>query len=73
MKSKHADHSQPGSEFVPLLHGAENHEFVKLRQVLFADAWTEIDARIQVRHSQPGCEFAEKAVVLTLFVLCSMF
>lgn len=52
VKSRHGTHPQPGSEFVPLFHGAENHEFVKLRQALFADAWTEIDARIQVCQSR---------------------
>lgn len=48
-KSRNGDQSHIGSEFVPLFHGAENQEFVKQRQALFADAWTEIDARIQVR------------------------
>lgn len=38
---------------MPLFHGAEKHEFVKQRQALFADAWTEIDARIQVRQQAP--------------------
>lgn len=46
-KSRNGVQSQTESEFVPLFHGAEHHEFVKQRQALFADAWTEIDARIQ--------------------------
>ncbi|ROV99949.1 hypothetical protein VMCG_06216 [Cytospora schulzeri] len=44
---KHAARSYFGAEFVPLLNGAEKPEFVSLRQKLFADAWSAIDARIQ--------------------------
>lgn len=47
VKFKPGVHSQSASEFVPLLHGVENAEFVNLRQALFAGAWTAIDARIQ--------------------------
>lgn len=52
VRSKPGAHSQPASEFLPLLHGVENAEFVNLRQALFADAWTAIDARMQVRQRQ---------------------
>lgn len=45
---KHAARSHFASEFVPLLNGAERPEFVSLRQKLFVDAWSAIDARIQV-------------------------
>jgi hypothetical protein len=48
---KHAARSQYGAEFVPLLNGMEKPEFVSLRQKLFVDAWSAIDARIQVRPS----------------------
>lgn len=44
---KHAARSQYGAEFVPLLNGMEQPEFVSLRQKLFVDAWSAIDARIQ--------------------------
>lgn len=71
-RSRLGTHPQPGSEFVPLFHGAENHEFVKLRQALFADAWTEIDARIQVRQSQSEVG-SSKSSRVDFFVLRSMF
>ncbi|KAK2610934.1 hypothetical protein N8I77_004321 [Diaporthe amygdali] len=47
VNAKNGVRSQPISEFVPLLHGVEDPEFVSLRQALYADAWTAIDARIQ--------------------------
>lgn len=59
VKFKPGVHSQSASEFVPLLHGVENAEFVNLRQALFADAWTAIDARMQVRQNQSECEVAK--------------
>lgn len=49
VRSRPGVRSQPASEFVPLLHGVEKPDFVNSRQALFADAWTAIDARIQVR------------------------
>lgn len=49
MNPKLAAHSRFSAEFVPLLNGAEKPEFVSLRQKLFVDAWSAIDARIQVR------------------------
>ena len=48
VNAKQANRSHAGAEFVPLLNGAEKPEFVTLRQKLFADAWSAIDARIQV-------------------------
>lgn len=53
MNSKSGVRSKIVSEFVPLLHGVEKPEFVSSRQALFADAWTAIDARIQVRQTLP--------------------
>lgn len=34
--------------FVPLLNGAEQEAFVRLRQTRFEEAWAMIDLRIQV-------------------------
>ncbi|KAK7745306.1 Origin recognition complex subunit 3 [Cytospora paraplurivora] len=45
--AKHVSRTHPGAEFVPLLNGAEKPEFVSLRQRLFLDAWSAIDARVQ--------------------------
>lgn len=47
--AKHAARSHYGADFMPLLNGLEKPEFVSLRQKLFVDAWSAIDARIQVR------------------------
>ncbi|KUI66814.1 Origin recognition complex subunit 3 [Cytospora mali] len=47
VNAKHAARPHYGAEFVPLLNGAEKPEFVGLRQKLFVDAWSAIDARIQ--------------------------
>lgn len=34
--------------FVPLLNGAEQEAFVRLRQTRFEEAWAMVDLRIQV-------------------------
>lgn len=36
------------TSFVPLLNGAEKLEYVRLRERLYEETWTKIDARIQV-------------------------
>lgn len=65
VNAKDGVRSQPISEFVPLLHGVEDPEFVSLRQALYADAWTAIDARIQVCQNQNA--ISPENIQLTLF------
>ncbi|KAJ4008167.1 Origin recognition complex subunit 3 [Fusarium irregulare] len=45
--SKQAQKSEDSSPFMPLLNGAEKHEFVQLRESLFQESWTKVDERIE--------------------------
>ncbi|OIW35363.1 hypothetical protein CONLIGDRAFT_639649 [Coniochaeta ligniaria NRRL 30616] len=42
------------SGFVPLFNGAESPRCAALREEIFHSAWSGIEARIQVRHSDPS-------------------